>query len=189
MKRTGYGHLTLMLLMLGCAGFGAAAMQWTVRHHRAERNRTYSRIEDGLYLGGSVDVPPPGVQAVLNVCEKDDNYRTSVYVWEPIIDSEDDAPSLQWIEYTVKFIDQQRREGKGTYVHCSSGVSRSAMVVTAYEMYRNHWPRDRALAYIRSARPQVDPNEEFMERLEDWQFVLSRTHLSPGSHDALAAVP
>ncbi len=48
------------------------------------------------------------------------------------------------------------------------------MVVTAYEMYKNHWTRAKALAFIRSKRPQVRPNPAFLERLDEWERVLQR---------------
>ena len=47
------------------------------------------------------------------------------------------------------------------------------MVVTAYEMYKNHWTRE-ALAFIRSKRPQFRPNPAFLERLDEWERVLQR---------------
>jgi hypothetical protein len=39
----------------------------------------YSRIEDGLYLGGRVPEPPRGTRAVLNLCENEDVYRAEVH--------------------------------------------------------------------------------------------------------------
>src|SRR5262249_44543387 len=67
----------------------------------------YSRIEEGLYLGGRVLEPPPGTRAVLNLCENDDLYRAEVHEWQPIHDAEP-APSLEWLRRQVEFIDAQR---------------------------------------------------------------------------------
>ena len=131
----------------------------------------YSLIEDGLYLGGDVTRPPPGARAVLNLCEKPDPYRTEVMVWEPITDAPP-APDVEWLRRMVGFIDGQRRAGVPTYVHCLNGVSRSGMVVTAYEMFKNRWTRDEALAFVRSKRPEVRPNSAFMDRLAEWEQVL-----------------
>jgi Dual specificity phosphatase, catalytic domain len=136
---------------------------------REEEN--YSLIEDGLYMGGDVDAPPPGTRAVLNLCEKDDPYRTEVYAWEAIPDAAP-APDLDWLRRQVDWVDARRRAGVPTFVHCRAGVSRSGMVVTAYEMAKNHWTRDEALAFVRSKRPLVRPNPAFMERLLEWEGVL-----------------
>lgn len=65
----------------------------------------YSRVEDGLYLGGFVPAPPPGTGAVLNLCETEDPYRAEVHRWEPIRDAEP-APSLEWLRVQVTFIEE-----------------------------------------------------------------------------------
>ena len=64
------------------------------------------------------------------------------------------APSLQWLRDRVAFVDEHRRAGHSTYIHCYAGISRSGMVVVAYLMYKNKWTRDEALAYVRE-QPQV----------------------------------
>ena len=46
------------------------------------------------------------------------------------------------------------------------------MVVTAYVMFKYNWPRDQALAFVRSKRPQTRPNPAFMERLAEWERFL-----------------
>ena len=46
------------------------------------------------------------------------------------------------------------------------------MVSTAYLMADRGWTRDKALAFIREQRPQVNPNPAFMDRLLDWQKAV-----------------
>jgi protein-tyrosine phosphatase len=92
--------------------------------------------------------------------------------WTPIRDAAP-APDLAWLRKTVAFIDKQRRAGRTVYVHCFAGVSRSAMVVTAYYMHEKGWTRDEALAFVRTRRPQVRPNPAFMELLLEWEKELS----------------
>jgi hypothetical protein len=137
----------------------------------------YSLIEDGLYMGGDVGAPPPGVRAVLTLCEKEDPYRCETHVWEPIPDA-DPAPDLDWLRRRVEFIDAQRRAGASLFVHCRNGVSRSGMVVVAYEMYKNRWTRDEALAFVRSRRPAVRPNPAFMRLLAEWEEALKSARAS-----------
>ncbi|MBI2807712.1 MAG: dual specificity protein phosphatase family protein [Planctomycetes bacterium] len=131
----------------------------------------YTQIEDGLYLGGNLTEPPPGTQAVLNLCEHDDPYWCDVYLWKPIRDSTP-APKIEWLAEQVDFVEKQRNERRITYVHCFAGVSRSGMVVTAYLMREHGWTRDEALAKIREKRPQVRPNRAFMELLAKWEVRL-----------------
>jgi hypothetical protein len=131
----------------------------------------YSLIEEGLYLGGYVAEPPRGTGAVLNLCETEDPYRTEVHRWEPIRDGEP-APSLDWLREQVEYVDAHRRAGRTVFVHCRNGVSHGGMVVVAYEMFKNGWTRDEALAFVRSRRPAVRPNPAFMELLAEWEQVV-----------------
>jgi protein-tyrosine phosphatase len=129
----------------------------------------YALVEKGLYIGGFVNKPPPGTQAVLNLCGAEDPYAKEVQVhrWEPIADISK-APSVDWLRKQVEFVDQQRRAGRTTYVHCFAGISRAGMVVTAYLMDKNGWSRAEALAYVRKSRP-IRPNPAFMKCLGEWE--------------------
>ena len=138
--------------------------------YRSEKAENYSRIEDGLYMGGLVQKPPRRAKAVLNLCEIEDPYRCEVHWWEPIPDREP-APDLDWLRRMVEFVDAQRHAGRTVYVHCVAGISRSGMVVVAYLMFRNKWTRDEALAFVRTKRDVVRPNPAFMDRLSEWEKV------------------
>jgi hypothetical protein len=135
--------------------------------------QNYSRIEDGLWLGGSVEKPPRGTQAVLNLCEWEDRYSVASYRWKPIRDAKP-APSLEWLREQVDFIKAERKAGRTVYVHCMNGISRSGMVMTAYLMERERWSRDQALEFLRSRRPGVRPNRAFMELLLEWEQALTK---------------
>lgn len=140
----------------------------------------YSRIEDHLYLGGAVATPPRGTHAVINLCEKEDPYRCECHVWEPIADS-GPAPSLDWLQRMVDILDDKQRSGVTTYVHCRNGVSRSGLLVVAYEMRKNNWTCDEALAFVRSKRSIIRPNPVFIQLLREWQRVVKGLPLTPSS--------
>jgi hypothetical protein len=144
----------------------------------------YTQIEDGLFLGARVRQPPPGTQAVLNLCEHEDAYTADVHRWEPIHDAAP-APTLDWLRDQVDFVEEQRRAGRTAYVHCLNGVSRSGMVVVAYLMQSKGWSRDEALSYVRLRRPGVRPHPAFMELLLDWERHLNER----GDADIPAAEP
>jgi hypothetical protein len=131
----------------------------------------YSRIEEGLWLGGFVTETPPGCEAVLNLCESEDPYRMASHKWEPIRDAEP-APSLDWLRQQISFIESERAAGRIVFVHCRNGVSRSGMVMAAYLMWREKWSRDKALEFLRSRRPGVRPNPAFMQLLAEWEKSL-----------------
>ncbi len=64
-------------------------------------------------------------------------------------------------------------KGKGRIlVHCSAGISRSPMVVTAYLMRRRGMSLREALSRIIKVRPQVSPNVGFLEQLKELEMEL-----------------
>lgn len=151
----------------------AALAAWLVllAVERSYREENYSLVEEGLYAGGDVARPPPGTKVVLNLCDKDDPYRADVHVWEPIRDAAP-APSIDWLRRMVELIDDNRRAGRTTFVHCRNGASRSVMVVVAYVMFENGWSRAEALEFVRSKRPQARPNPAFVRLLAEWERVV-----------------
>ena len=155
--------------LAACAVLVAVALAVVDRLTREPPN--YSRIEDGLYLGGYVAQPPPGTRAVLNLCEAEDRYAAEVHRWTPIADAEP-APNLDWLREQVEFIDVQRQAGRPVYVHCRNGVSRGGMMTVAYLMHKNRWTRDEALAFVRTKRPEVRPNPAFMALLAEWEKAV-----------------
>lgn len=131
----------------------------------------FSRIEDGLWLGGYVAEPPAGTESVLNLCESEDPYRVASHRWEPIRDAEP-VPSLDWLRQQVGFIEAERGADRTVFVHCRNGVSRSGMVVVAYFMARNRWSRAEAMTFVRSRRPELRPNPAFLQLLLEWERSL-----------------
>ena len=133
---------------------------------------TYSKIEDGLFLGGFVE-KPPDVTAVLNVCEAKNSYGLKYSRFSPIPDSKP-APSLDWLKEQVDFVDEHRKADRAVYVHCAVGISRSGMVVVAYLMQRDKLTRDEALKLVKGKREMVQPNPAFMELLTEYEKELKK---------------
>lgn len=151
---------------------------------RIESNRLdvpdYSEIEPGLYQGGFVKEPPSGTNAVLNLCEIPDPYQVEVQRHVPIGDTSP-APTLDWLDEQVQFVDQQIRAGHTVYVHCLHGASRSGLVVIAYEMSRKQLTRDQATRFVGSRRGETRPNPEFWELLDQWERKLAKDRVAERS--------
>jgi hypothetical protein len=144
----------------------------------ARKRANYSRVEQGLYLGGRVPAPPPGTRAVLNLCRVDDSYQAEVHRWAPIPDAAP-APGIDWLRQQVEFIDRSRRAEMPVYVHCRAGVSRAGLVTVAYLMWREGWSRDEAMRLVRTRRARVRPNPAFMALLLEWEQSLDRAETRP----------
>lgn len=134
------------------------------------------QILPGLYLGPveaeQADLEPLqqlGITHVLRIgCsllpkthEQDLKYL-EVDVWDlPEIDLLSAVKSHNCLEYI-----HHAREAGGILVHCIAGVSRSATVVTAYIMCKDHMSFREALALVKARRPRASPNSGFCEQLK-----------------------
>jgi protein-tyrosine phosphatase len=66
-------------------------------------------------------------------------------------------------------IDEQRV----VYVHCKSGIGRSASVVAAYFMKHRHMGAQDAVAFIRRQRPEIfRPSSAQMRSLLDYETTI-----------------
>lgn len=60
------------------------------------------------------------------------------------------------------------RDNKTVYVHCQSGISRSATVVIAYLMKYHRLELMEAYGLVHRARPVINPNDGFFRVLQDF---------------------
>jgi hypothetical protein len=141
--------------------------------HIPDRDINYSQISPTLYLGGRVTAPPPGTAAVLNLSYTEDLYKAAFHQTSSIPDGQP-VPSLDWLKEQIRFIEEQQDANRITYIHCDAGVSRSATVTTAWLMYKNHWTRDQALAFLKQKRPSIQPNAHFLDLLLAWERELTQ---------------
>ena len=90
---------------------GGVALLFVFVERWTAEEPNWSLIEEGLYQGGLVSKPPPGTQAVLNLCESEDSYQCEIHRWQAIRDASP-APSLEWLQQQVAFVDGQRQAGR-----------------------------------------------------------------------------
>lgn len=175
--------MALVTTVLGSVGTGFVLL-WI---HSTD-DQPYSRVEDGLYIGSSVDRPPRGTQAVVNLCGRPDPYHVEPSLWAPIYEAGPGAaqqePTLDLLRSVVGFIDQQRQAGRTTYVHCMLGQNRSGAVVTAYLMQKHGMGREEALAFLQRQRPVVQLDPTLMRLLAEWEQVLKARRGAASDHGA-----
>jgi hypothetical protein len=95
----------------------------------------------------------------------------------PIYDNTSQSLSV-YLDGCVTFIKEGHCHGK-VLVHCAQGVSRSASVVLAFLMAELKMGLDEALAHCRRARPQVKPNDTFMQQLKEYGRKFKRARCAP----------
>lgn len=70
--------------------------------------------------------------------------------------------------------DEAEKNGGRVLVHCQAGVSRSSTIAIAYVMVRLSMTMLEAFQFVKSKRPIVAPNFNFMGQLLDFEGSLSR---------------
>jgi protein-tyrosine phosphatase len=74
------------------------------------------------------------------------------------------------LDETNEIIHNTLQRGQNVFVHCFAGISRSSTVVLDYLLTYENLQMKRfqdALAYLRTFRPQVNPNIGFVELLKE----------------------
>lgn len=133
-----------------------------------------SPLADGLFLG-TYPRTPVKQQAVLDLTSEFSRSRSSrgvAYYCVPMLDlvNPDDATLCQ----AVAELERLRITHGSVLVHCALGLSRSALVVTAWLL--QHCPeltQAQAIEQVRKARQQVVFTPEHMELLERWKTKIT----------------
>ncbi|XP_057956801.1 dual specificity protein phosphatase 1 isoform X2 [Malania oleifera] len=130
------------------------------------------KIEEGLFLGSVGAANNKNALKSLNITHiltvassiapaypNDFTYKT-IKVYD-----REDTDLMQYFEECFNFIDEAKRLGGGVLVHCFVGRSRSVTIVIAYLMKKHGMNLSQALEYVKSRRPQADPNAGFISQL------------------------
>ncbi|KAJ2340903.1 tyrosine protein phosphatase yvh1 [Coemansia sp. RSA 2618] len=134
---------------------------------------TMDEIIDGLYVGSSMaeaDKPKLdacGITHILSIASHYVPSHPTEFTYKLI--SIDDLPEENIIQYfpqTNRFIGHALKEGGRVLVHCMAGQSRSVAAAAAYLMQARRLTSEQALAFIKERRPQIHPNEGFLEQLQ-----------------------
>ena len=70
-------------------------------------------------------------------------------------------------ETAYKIIKHYNRNSK-IYIHCMSGVSRSASLVIFYIMKEKKWDYDKSFDYVQKIRTNINPNSDFVNQLKEY---------------------
>lgn len=83
------------------------------------------------------------------------------------------SPIERLFEQAFQFIEQHRLAGHSVLVHCAAGRSRSVSLVLYYLLRKRICHSvEEALALVRKARPEADPNPGFLEKLREVERSL-----------------
>lgn len=134
-----------------------------------------SEIIPGLFLGNESNASSmcSRVGAILNMTPKnsrcDHPEHNQSYLQIPLQDFGGQQIE-KYFSQTNAFIDGNI--ANNIYIHCQMGVSRSATIVIAYLMWKMRMSLDNAIQYVKSKRPCIKPNIDFIESLRMYEMQL-----------------
>lgn len=128
-------------------------------------------LDDWLYLG-SLDASQNAdalydlriTDVFSAIDEPEDDIAGIQYTWVDLIDAPDQDLS-DAIDFVIPYLNEIRDSGGKVLVHCYAGISRSAALVIAYLILEYGFDYDSALRFVRSKRPEVNPNHGFERQL------------------------
>ncbi|GAB6027498.1 hypothetical protein CHUAL_001750 [Chamberlinius hualienensis] len=153
----------------------------------AIENTQATQVMPHLYLGNQKDASDLqrlrqlNIQFVLNVTSHLPGYhegRGIRYKRLPATDSTQQNLK-QYFEEAFEFIDKAVRSKSGVLVHCQAGISRSATIAIAYVMKQTKSPMFEAYKMVKTKRPIISPNLNFMGQLLEFEQSL---HLQPNNN-------
>ena len=80
-----------------------------------------------------------------------------------------------FISFFPSFTDEARDLNQGVLVHCLAGISRSVTITVAYLMKRKKLSLNEAYDYVKTCKPNISPNFNFMGQLLEFQKSLGHT--------------
>ncbi|XP_065359884.1 dual specificity protein phosphatase 18 [Calliphora vicina] len=140
-----------------------------------------SQLLPSLYLCGASVITPQiltqlGINFVINVASElpDTPLPTTTKILYLRINVQDSTHTdlSKHFDEVADMIEEIRRNGGKTLVHCVAGVSRSATLCLAYLMKYGHMNLKDAFLHIKSIRPHIRPNSAFFQQLRCYEEQL-----------------
>lgn len=128
----------------------------------------YNMIVEGLYLGSREAAIYDHEKFDIIINMEDKLYYNHIKPYH--FKCEDyNYPIEKFFGETSKLIEDNLNENKRVLVHCTAGISRSTTIVLAFLIGRRNFTLENALILVHEKRPCIQPNEFFMEKLEDFE--------------------
>jgi len=138
-------------------------------------NLDMHEIRPNLYLGSyqaakfRAGLKKTGISHILTVISKSKRYSNDFTYKSVNISDHKDACLGKYFHECCLWIDECLKENKKVLVHCFAGASRSASVIVAYLMWKEHLAVENAVKQVQEIRSVVQPNPGFMKQLHHFK--------------------
>ena len=130
-------------------------------------------ISDKLWLGDYDDandlnfLNKNGITLII-CCARELLYKLdneSIEIYYYLIDDDEKSNIAEYFDIIANVIHSNKR----CLVHCLAGVNRSPTIVAAYLIKYLYMTTDNALQYIKELRDEIDPLDEFIDKLRVYE--------------------
>ncbi|CAD8114761.1 unnamed protein product [Paramecium sonneborni] len=151
---------------------------------RSPMNSVFEIEGKKLYLGNIIAandskyLQKNNVGAVLSIIDTSDIKldRSIIHLWI-VAEDREDVQITRYFEQAANFI-RDHLKHTNVLVHCYAGISRSSSLIIAYLIKYAGFSLKEAITKLKSQRPQVDPNDGFMEQLKQFEFKVKNSKLT-----------
>jgi len=91
---------------------------------------------------------------------------------------------LSHLHHVTTLIRKEEEIGERVLIHCVAGVSRSVSVVLAY-LIRYYCDLSQAWQHLKTIRPWIRPNNNFMHQLRQWEISVQEKTSRPIRHELI----
>ncbi|XP_076305730.1 dual specificity protein phosphatase 10-like isoform X1 [Tachypleus tridentatus] len=145
-------------------------------------NTPASEILPFLFLGNERDATnlanlrKLGIGHVLSVTVHNTGHHNSSGIIYKRLPASDSCHQniKQYFEEAFDFIDEVRLHDSKVLVHCQAGISRSPTIAIGYIMHHTHMSLVDAYRLVKTRRPTISPNLNFMGQLLELEQMLHR---------------
>ena len=140
------------------------------------------KITETLFLGNmeaafnKKKLKKLGIKKVLTVMSAFGNHYSSNEFKHKSIEIEDDFRTniICHFKECFSFIEGNEK----VFVHCAAGMSRSPTVVIAYIMWKKKLRLNEAINFVKTKRPLISPNDNFMNQLKIFEELLIKNEFN-----------
>ena len=135
-----------------------------------------NQITDTIYLGNvqaafdKKKLKKLGIKKILTVMSAFGNhYSEHEFIHKSIeVDDAYDTNLICHFKECLLFMEGRDK----VFVHCAAGMSRSPTIVIAYLMWKRQLLLREAMEFVKSKRPEISPNLNFMNQLKIFEEKL-----------------
>ena len=144
------------------------------------KSQNIDKITDKIYLGG-IDganeinyLKQEGITNILSLIgDESPDYEKGLF--ERLIFNADDITRedlFRFFKDSIEFIENSDK----IYIHCSAGMSRSASIVIAYLMWKEHIKFKEAFDFVKEKRHSIEPNGGFIMQSKYFESLLNENN-------------